>query len=88
MTVETTPATDPTVDATPISAAETDQRFAELCATPPLSWPAVVMFGFGVVMFVAATTAAIAGTLPTVVAMGVNGFALYLFFSIMHDALH
>ena len=47
MTVETTPATYPTVDATPISAAEKDQQFAELCATPPLSWPAVVMFGFG-----------------------------------------
>ena len=66
----------------------TEQRFTELTATPPISVVGLGMVLVGVAIFVSATMAALAGTIPVIVAVMLNGIALYLFFSLMHDAIH
>ncbi len=70
------------------SAGEDARHFAALTATPLLSIPGFGMVVLGVAIFVWATMAAIAGMIPVALAVSLNGFALYLFFSLMHDAIH
>jgi len=64
------------------------QQFAMLTATPTVSIPGLGMVVLGVAIFISATMAAMAGTLPVALAVILNGFSLYLFFSLMHDAIH
>lgn len=65
-----------------------DRRFAALAATPPVSIVGLGMVVLGVAIFVWATIAAVAGSIPVTLAVILNGFSLYLFFSLMHDAIH
>ena len=65
-----------------------DEYFHELCETPVMSWPALVFFLAGVSILFFASYAALNGLIAYGWAALFNGFALYLFFSIMHDALH
>ena len=65
-----------------------DEYFQNLSTTPSLSWPAVILFLGGVLIFCLSCIAAIEGTIPFALAAVLNGFGLYLFFSIMHEALH
>ena len=70
------------------SSDEDARHFAALTATPLLSIPGFGMVVLGGAIFAWATMAAIAGTIPVALAVFLNGFALYLFFSLMHDAIH
>jgi fatty acid desaturase len=65
-----------------------DEYFRELSETPTVSWPALLLFVLAVTTFVASTIGGVSGTLPILASCLINGFALYLFFSPMHDALH
>lgn len=71
-----------------LSTAEKDRRFAELTATPPISVLGSSMVLLGIGIFACSTMAGIAGTIPIMLSMLLNGFSLYLFFSLMHDAIH
>ena len=88
MTTDTAQPTTNTTNQSRTSSTAAEQRFAELTATPAISVLGSGMVLVGVAIFVWATTAAIAGTIPLALAMLLNGFALYLFFSLMHDAIH
>lgn len=68
--------------------AEDSERFAMLTATPLVSLPALGLFLLGVAIFVWSTMAGMAGTIPVALAVMLNGFAIYLFFSMLHDAIH
>ena len=65
-----------------------DQYFHELCETPVMSWPALAFFLVGVMILCASTYTAIQGVIPYGLAAVFNGFAIYLFFSMVHDAIH
>ena len=88
MTIET----DRFADTPPLGAGPTtpnkDLYIAKLSATPRVSLPALGLFVLGVCIFVLATMEAHAGSIPIAAAVILNGFALYLFFSLMHDSLH
>jgi beta-carotene hydroxylase len=65
-----------------------DQYFRELKQTPAVSWPAVGLFVLGLMILGVASGMALSGDIPLWVATLVNGFGLYLLFSIMHESLH
>ena len=65
-----------------------DRYIRELSETPFMSWPALGFFIVGVSIFCGSTYAAMTGFISYGYAAVFNGFALYLFFSIMHDSLH
>jgi len=65
-----------------------DEYFRELCDTPAISWPAVFYLILGYGMFIFSCQAAVAGNIPTWVACLINGFALYVLFTPMHESLH
>ena len=67
---------------------DNESRFTQLTSTPRISIPAVALFSLGVIIAFWSTTAAIAQTIPTLLAVFLNGFALYLFFSLLHEAIH
>ena len=67
---------------------DNEQHFALLTSTPRISVPAVALFALGVIIAFWSTTAAMAHSIPTLLAVCLNGFALYLFFSLLHDAIH
>ena len=65
-----------------------EQYFRELKQTPSMSWPALGTFLIGLAMIGGASSMALSGGMPLWGAMLVNGFGLYLLFSIMHESLH
>ena len=67
---------------------DNERHFAQLTSTPRISVPALALFILGVIIAYWSTTAAMAHTIPTPLAVCLNGFALYLFFSLLHDAIH
>jgi beta-carotene hydroxylase len=65
-----------------------DESLRKLKNTPLLSIPAFVLFLFGFGMIGLLSNMAVAGALPYWTATLVNGVAMYLLFSPMHEALH
>lgn len=65
-----------------------EEYFRELKKTPTISWPSLGLFAVALLIIGVASTKAIAGDIPLWAGMIANGIALYLLFSIMHEALH
>ena len=65
-----------------------DEYFAELRKVPALALPSVAYFLIGYGIFLASTMAAVAGQVPMWASCLINGFALYLLFTPMHESLH
>jgi hypothetical protein len=64
------------------------QYFQELKQTPAVSWPAVGLLLLGLSMIGGASAMALSGGIPLWAAMLINGFGLYLLFTITHESLH
>tara|TARA_B100001123_G_C15241769_1_gene999359 strand:+ start:353 stop:1219 length:867 start_codon:yes stop_codon:yes gene_type:complete len=65
-----------------------EEYFVALSETPSLSWQGLGFFLLGTVILIFASSAALSGQIPLWSASLLNGFALYLFFAIMHESLH
>ena len=65
-----------------------EQYFRELTKTPAISWPALVLFLVALAIMASASVMTLSGAIPAWAATLANGLALYLLFSIMHEALH
>lgn len=65
-----------------------DEYFAELRKVPALALPSVAYFLIGYGIFLASTMAAVAGQVPMWASCLINGFALYVLFTPMHESLH
>ncbi|MGU3293167.1 fatty acid desaturase [Williamsia sp. M5A3_1d] len=55
---------------------------------PALSWPVVGIFGLGIGTFAASTWAALTDTLPGVVTTALSAAAIFVLFTVLHDASH
>lgn len=55
---------------------------------PAVAWPTVGLFFGAAAVFAASTYLAIEGAIPAVVAVLVNAFCSYSFFTVLHDACH
>ena len=65
-----------------------DAYFLGLSKTPLLSWPAVIFFLAGSLIFGLTSFSAINGNTPYLLATLINGICLYFFFSLLHEAIH
>ena len=59
-----------------------------LSKTPLLSWPAVIFFLAGSLIFGLTSFSAINGNTPYLLATLINGICLYFFFSLLHESIH
>ena len=55
---------------------------------PAVAWPTVALFFSAIALFAGSTALAISDTLPVPVAVLINAFASYMFFTVLHDACH
>lgn len=55
---------------------------------PAVAWPTVGLFFIGIAVFAASTALGIDGVIPVPPAVLVNVAASYMFFTVLHDALH
>lgn len=55
---------------------------------PALSWPIVGIFTFAVAVFGASTWAALTGALPVIVTIAASSAAIFILFTVLHDASH
>ncbi|MBV6728273.1 fatty acid desaturase [Nocardioides daeguensis] len=55
---------------------------------PSLSWPIVVIFSAALTVFAAATWAALTASLPVPVTVAVSAAAIFVLFTVLHDASH
>jgi phenylacetate-CoA oxygenase/reductase PaaK subunit len=55
---------------------------------PAISWPAVGIFSAALALFVAASVAMVAGVLPWAVTIPLNAIAIFMMFTVAHDAAH
>ena len=55
---------------------------------PAVAWPTVGLFFAGIAVFAASTALGIDGAIPVWLAVLVNTAAAYMFFTVLHDALH
>tara|TARA_Y100000815_G_scaffold255477_1_gene262376 strand:- start:259 stop:1083 length:825 start_codon:yes stop_codon:yes gene_type:complete len=53
-----------------------------------LSWPAVILFLAGSLIFGLTSFSAINGNIPFLLATLINGVCLYFFFSLLHESIH
>ena len=65
-----------------------DAYFLGLSKTPLLSWPAVIFFLAGSLIFGLTSFSAINGNTPYLLATLINGICLYFFFSLLHESIH
>lgn len=57
-------------------------------AVPAVAWPTVALFFFGIAVFAASTALGIGGEIPVALSVLVNAAATYMFFTVLHDAMH
>lgn len=55
---------------------------------PRFAWPTLTLFGLALCMWIASSALAVAGAWPCAVAIAVNWLALYMFFTVAHEASH
>ncbi|WP_235683558.1 fatty acid desaturase [Mycolicibacterium fluoranthenivorans] len=55
---------------------------------PMLSWPIVGIFTFALALFGASTWAALADTMPAIVTIAASAAAIFVMFTVLHDASH
>ncbi|WP_439030999.1 fatty acid desaturase [Gordonia terrae] len=55
---------------------------------PTLSWPIVALFVGSIAAFAASTWAAVTDRLPALVTIGISGAAIFVLFTVLHDASH
>jgi fatty acid desaturase len=55
---------------------------------PPVAWPTVVLFFAGLGLLGGSTALGIEGVIPVPVAVLLNVAATYMFFTVLHDAMH
>lgn len=65
-----------------------ERYFSQLKRTPVVSWPAVFLLLLGLSVMASASVIAVLGYIPLWTGTLVNGFGLYLLFSIVHESLH
>jgi phenylacetate-CoA oxygenase/reductase PaaK subunit len=57
-------------------------------AVPPISWPTVGIFLAALALFAGASAALVAGVLPWAITILLNAVAIFVMFTVVHDASH
>jgi fatty acid desaturase len=65
-----------------------EQYFRSLLQAPPVAWPTIGLFVLALLVIAFGSTMALTGRWPLWGGMLVNGFAMYLLFSVAHDGSH
>lgn len=65
-----------------------DIDFDKLSRRPDIAWPTLALFAGALVIWFSSTTAALAGMLPTGLAIALNTIAAFWMFTVFHDASH
>lgn len=65
-----------------------DQQLKTLLRSPTIAWPTVGLLLASLALIALTSVQVISGHWPDWVGMGLNGFAIYLLFSVAHDGAH